>query len=36
LADVNIEAKPGCLAALLGAKTAYIRFDQIVFRRAVG
>ena len=35
LTDVNIEIKPGCLAGLLGNKTAYIPFDQIIFRRAI-
>ena len=33
-AKVDIEVKPGCLAALFGAKTAYITFDQLVFRRS--
>jgi hypothetical protein len=36
LNDVNIEIKPGCLAGLFGGKTAYLPFDQIVFRRAIG
>jgi len=31
--DVNIEVKPGCLASLFGAKTAFIPFDQVIFRR---
>lgn len=35
LSDVNIEVKPGCLAALLGARVTYINFDQIIFRRPV-
>jgi hypothetical protein len=34
LADVNIEVAPGCLAGILGADVSYIRFDQLVFRRA--
>ena len=34
LGDVNIEVKPGCLAALFGASVSYIRFDQLIFRRA--
>ncbi len=32
LSDVNIEVRPGCLAALLGAKVQYVRFDQLIFR----
>jgi hypothetical protein len=31
--DVNIEVQPGCLAGLFGAKTAYVQFDQLVFKR---
>lgn len=31
--DVNIEVQPGCLAGLLGAKAAYVQFDQLVFKR---
>lgn len=31
--DVSIEVQPGCLAALLGAKTSYIKSDQLVFKR---
>ncbi len=31
--DVNIEVQPGCLAGLLGAKAAYVQFDQLVFRK---
>ncbi len=33
LNDVNIEVKPGCLAGLFGASTAYVSYDQIIFRR---
>lgn len=33
--NVNIQVQPGCLPGLLGAKESYIRFDQIVFRKAV-
>lgn len=33
--DVNIEVQPGCLAGLLGAKAAYVQFDQLVFKREV-
>jgi hypothetical protein len=33
IGDVNIEVKPGCLAGLFGAKIAYMRFDQIIFRK---
>ena len=36
LNDVNIEVKPGCLAGLFGAKIAFIPFDQVVFRKAIG
>ena len=32
LSDVNIEVQPGCLAGLFGAKTQYMRFDQVIFR----
>jgi hypothetical protein len=35
MGDVNIEVQAGCLAGLLGAKTSYMRFDQIIFRKAV-
>ena len=31
---VNIQISPGCLAALFGAKAAFITFDQVIFRRA--
>jgi hypothetical protein len=34
IAKVDIEVTPGCLASLFGAKTSYITFDQVVFRRA--
>jgi hypothetical protein len=33
LNDVSIEVRPGCLAGLFGAKTAYIQFDQLIFKR---
>lgn len=33
LTDVNIEVQPGCLAGLLGQKTSYVRFDQLIFRK---
>jgi hypothetical protein len=36
LNDVNVEIKPGCLAGIFGGKTAYLPFDQIVFRREIG
>ena len=29
---VNVQIKPGCLAALFGASASYITFDQIIFR----
>lgn len=32
-AKADIEVKPGCLASLLGSKTSYISFDQLIFRR---
>jgi len=35
MGDVNIQVSPGCLGALFGAKAAYVRFDQIIFRKAV-
>lgn len=31
---VNIEVKPGCLAGLFGAKEVYVKFDQVIFRKA--
>lgn len=34
--DVNIEIRPGCFAGLFGNKTAYMPFDQVVFRRPLG
>lgn len=34
IAKVDIEVSPGCLASLLGAKTSYVTFDQVVFRRS--
>ena len=34
MGDVNIEVTPGCIAGLLGQKVTYIRYDQIVFRKA--
>ena len=34
LGDVNIEVSPGCIAALFGSQVSYIRFDQVIFRRA--
>jgi len=34
LGDVNIEMKPGCLAGLFGGGVSYMRFDQVIFRRA--
>gem|GEM_PF-2224928 len=34
IAKVDIEVTPGCLASLFGAKTSYITFDQVVFRRS--
>lgn len=34
IAKVDIEVAPGCLASLFGAKTSYITFDQVIFRRS--
>lgn len=34
LSDTNIEISPGCLAALFGAKESYVKFDQVIFRKA--
>jgi hypothetical protein len=34
IAKVDIVVTPGCLASLFGAKTSYITFDQVIFRRA--
>jgi hypothetical protein len=31
-AKVDIEIRPGCIGALFGGKTAYITFDQLIFR----
>jgi hypothetical protein len=31
--DVNIEVQPGCLSSLFGAKVAYVKYDQVIFRR---
>lgn len=33
LGSVDIQVKPGCIASLFGKQVAYIRFDQVVFRR---
>lgn len=33
VADVNIEVAPGCIAGLFGAKVAYVKFDQLIFRK---
>jgi len=35
LGSLNIEASPGCIASLLGAKNVYIQLDQLIFRRQV-
>ncbi len=35
MGDVNIEISPGCLGTLLGRVVTYMRFDQIVFRKAL-
>jgi len=31
--NVNIEVQPGCIPALFGSKTDYVRFDMAIFRR---
>lgn len=36
LDSVDIEIRPGCLAALLGGKTAYSTFNQVILRRPAG
>lgn len=33
MADVGIEVAPGCLGGLIGREKAYLRFDQLIFRR---
>ncbi len=33
LCQTNIEVSPGCLAGLFGAKTSYVTYDQIIFRK---
>lgn len=33
MADVGIAVSPGCLAGLMGQKTSYTRYDQLIFRR---
>ena len=30
---VNIEVKPGCIAALFGSTEVYVKFDQVIFRK---
>jgi hypothetical protein len=35
LGTVNVEASPGCIASLFGARNASIQLDQLIFRRAV-
>lgn len=34
LDNVDIQVTPGCLQALFGAKTAYITYNQLIFRRS--
>jgi hypothetical protein len=34
LDNVDIEVRPGCLASLLGAKTSYITYNQVIFRKS--
>lgn len=36
LDSVDIEIRPGCLAALFGGQTAYSTFNQVIFRRPAG
>lgn len=33
--DVNIEVTPGCLPAVLGQKSSYVSYDQLVFRKQI-
>lgn len=35
VANVNMEVRPGCLSALFGAKSAFIVYNQVIFRRPV-
>ena len=30
---IDIQVAPGCLAAFLGAKDVYARYDQVIFRK---
>lgn len=34
LDNVDIEVKPGCIAMLLGSKSSYMTFNQVIFRRS--
>ena len=34
IAKVSAVFAPGCLGSLFGASTSYMRFDQVIFRRA--
>lgn len=33
VANVNLEVRPGCLAAFFGTKSSYIVYNQVIFRR---
>lgn len=33
LEKVDVEVAPGCIPSLFGAKSSFITFDQLVFRR---
>lgn len=33
LDNVDIEVTPGCIQGLMGARTAYITYNQVIFRR---
>lgn len=33
IGEINIRVSPGCLSALFGAKDAYVKYNQIIFRR---
>ena len=34
LGSVDIEVQPGCLAGIFGAKTAFVTWDQVIFRKS--
>jgi hypothetical protein len=34
LDDVGVSIEPGCISALLGGRTQYLRYDIVIFRRS--